>query len=306
MSSSTTIEGAFLTRIDGTAAQSSYVVFPMVALFAPADEIVFKFNYLEQVSGLVSFAANTEGTTVSRTLAWEFRWMNQGGSFSSWTAATSPNLAAASVDEDLPLYIELRATRGGADTSGFIGIHSLILAHSVNISADSGFGRINLSTLRTDLQAFWIALLQSWVIQYSGADHYEVKYEPREWVTNTKKPIIYLHTLERTDESSFGANRTYLNFQMRVGIKPLRGATVSYNEMLDRLQNLFDPIFGPQARHTFDFKGVSLIGVSLQDCGIRIEQPSGDTEFHDSETMMVYNEFTASFSVNFLVLQKDI
>lgn len=278
----------------------------MVALLAIGDQIVFRFNFLEQVSGLVSFAAQIEGAGVMRTIAWEFRWMNYGGAFSAWTSVTPPNLAAATVDEDLPLYLEFRATRGGADNTGFIGIHSLIVGHTVNRSAASGFGRINLSTLHSDLKAFWIALLQEWSVEISGADHYVVKYEPREWVTETKKPTIYLHTLERIDQNSLGTNKMQVGFLMRVGIKPIKGATRDYDLMLDRLQNIFYPTFGPQARHTFTFKGLPIIGASLQELGISLNQPSGDTEFHDSTTLSIYNEFTANFAVNFLALPQNI
>jgi len=271
----------------------------LLSLLAIGDVAVFEIGFVEQVTGLQTFAANTTGTTGTRTIAWEFRWKNSGGTFTAWATPTNVALAAIAPDEDLPFYIEIRATRGGADATGIIEINSFAFAYTYNPQAVTGYGMISQENLHGDTIALFIAIIQSWVWQVSGGDHYDVVYKPREWVYNTVKPTIYLHGLTQLDTEQQTIGTMQKNAQISIGIKPVVNKTTGYDQQLSRLLAMFDPFQYGKTEFDFTFKGVEYIAAKMGDVGLQISATSGMQEFEDQSTQTWYHEFTIAFSLNF-------
>mgnify|MGYP000246355845 CR=1 FL=1 len=104
-----------ITRSQGSG-QATERFFPPLAFLADGEQWIVRLNYIEQVTGLVSF-----GYQANLSLGVAFRWMQPGGAWSAWIAPTAPNLAAVAPNQDLPLYVELRFTRTDALAARAVG-----------------------------------------------------------------------------------------------------------------------------------------------------------------------------------------
>lgn len=288
-----------ITRDNAGNGQFSTAGTRLLSLLAIGDVAVFELGFVEQVTGLQTFAANTTGTTGTRTIDWEFRWKNGGGTFTAWATLANPALAAIVPDEDLPFYIEARATRSGTDATGIIEIGSLAFGYTYDAQATVGYGRISQENLHGDTIALFVAVIESWVWQVGGADHFDVVYKPREWVYNATKPTIYLHGLTQLDSAAFTVGSFDKNAQITIGVKPVVNKTVGYDQQLSRLLAMLDPFQYGKTTFDFTFKGVEYIGAKLPDLGVTITANSGMIELEDASTLSWYHEFTVSFSLNF-------
>jgi len=270
-----------------------------MALPAIGDIRVLQFQMLEQVSALSDAAIQVDNSTLTRTFEAEFRLSTDGTSFGSWLAFTNPMLAGLVIDANNQLYIEIRVTRTGSDASGVLVWSFAGFTATIDDQATVGRGLPSQENIHGDTIALFIAVIQSWVWQVEGGDHYHVDYKPRFWEFTTVKPTIYLHSLLQTGTSHDAISDMNRLAQISIGIKPVKGRTEGYNEQLSRLLSMFDPLNEGVVRWTFTYKGVRYIDATLADLGMRIESTSGMQEFHDQDAHVIYNEFVLSFSLSF-------
>jgi len=275
-----------------------------LALGAIGDVAVLQFKMREQVEALSGASISVSNVTGTRSYSAEFRWGIDGAAWSSWLAFTSPMLAAQVLDIDEQFYIEIRITRTGSDATGVLLWTFAGYTATTNDQGTVGRGLISQENLHGDTIALFVALIQSWVWQYGGADHYEVVYAPRSWKFSTVKPTIYVHSLTQGGYSRESISEYGKNAQISIGVKPVVGKTDGYNQQLSRLLAMFDPLNAGAVRWTFDFKGVHYIDATLGDVGVSVNSTSGMQEFQDHDTYTVYHEFVLSFSVSFTNIAK--
>lgn len=267
------------------------------SITAIGNAVVLQYSRMERVSGLTNAGIEVAGTSATRIAVAEFRWSTDGATWSPWLAFTTPMLEGLVLDANDGFYIEVRVTRDGTDNTGVITWTLCTFDTTIDEQATVGAGRISQENLHGDTIAAWIAIIQSWVWQVNGADHYFVDYKPRFWDFNTTKPTIYLHGLTQLDTDADVLGQVLLNAQISIGIKPVKNKTVDYDKMLSRLLAVFNPYQYGDREWTFDFKGVRWINTKLPDFGIKIEAVSGFQEFEDAQAGQFWHEFTVSFAI---------
>lgn len=269
------------------------------AITAIGDAVVLQYPFMEQVSGLSGAGIEVGGTSATRTYVAEFRWSTDGVTWTSWLAFTTPMLAAQVLDPDNRFYMEIRVTRTGTDNTGVLTWTYATFSTTIDSQAVSGHGKITQLNIFGDTKAAFVAIIQSWVWQVTGGDHYIVAYKHRDAVYNVTKPTIYLHGLEFTDTDALSTCVMRKNGQISIGMKPVANKTTGYDEQISRLLTVFDPFNYGRAAWNFTFKGVVFVDTPLPTFGLIINSVSGLQEFYDTASEQFHHEFTVGFSIDF-------
>lgn len=271
---------------------------------AIGDERILQFKMREQVESLGDAVVNVDGITVTRQCTVDFRWGIDGATWSAWMTFDTPTLAGIAPNINDQFYIEIRATRTGSSTTGTLNWNLCSFSTTINDQGTVGRGLVSMENLHGDTLELFRSIIQSWVWQVGGADHYEVACKPREWDFSTVKPTIYIHSLTQTGYDRESIAYYAKTAQVTIGIKPVKGRTDGYSQQLSRLLAAFDPLERGRAKWTFDYKGVHYIDATLGDVGLFVDAVSGMQEFHDRDSHQVYHEITLSFSLRFYNIAK--
>ena len=278
---------------------------PLIQLLAIGDVVEFQFSKREQLSGLAGWNSTTTGETGTRTLAWQFRWRNNG-SFSSWATLTTGNISAISPDEDQPFYLEVRATRGGSDATGIIAIYVVAFDYTFNRSAVSGHGALVDLTLQRDLFDLFAACIQfKMPTSTTGRDRIMVVDSWPQGQSNKGNTIpIYWHDLRTLPSRNtlMGGSGSEFRFQVRMTVKTvgqskgdlIQGAP-TFDFVLGIIRRLFDSTTYHVDSYDVTFKGIQFLDMRLRDFGIY------NFELEDRGSYLENSDTSHEFLINFAI-----
>ncbi|NIV12886.1 MAG: hypothetical protein GWN62_16875 [Aliifodinibius sp.] len=271
----------------------------LITLNNIGDVGILNFNFVEQVVSVDSFSDNITGETATRTVTKEFRWGTDGSTWSSWLALTDAMLSALSLNANNRFYIQARYTRGGSDASGQIQINQLLFNYTFDPQATQGHGALVNTLLDDEMPDLMVAMIENYLYQVGGGDHYDVRYTHPLACNPSTKPIIYVYNFDTADtvQASLCEWRQVVRFV--VGVKRVIDRTKGYGWQLGRLRSMFNPHVSEQFTFNFTFKTVDFVAVTMRDMGIMNPEASGMVEYFDQDCDAITHEFAVSMEVRF-------
>jgi len=167
--------------------------------------------------------------------------------------------------------------------------------------ATSGHGLISTANLFDDVKELMAVLVDNYVYQISGHNHYKVEWTPRDWCTPTTKPIIYMHGLTIMEREQLDICTYKQNIQFNMGVKQVKGKTKGFGRQISALSQVFNPYRWGELRFSYTFKGVDFVGVRMTEIGIDDPDTGGMLEFQDNDVKEFYYEWTNSLSLRFKI-----
>lgn len=306
MATSTTSEHSFRRQnLIGNQAQV-YVreSLPIIDLNAINDNHVMATSFIEQLSGIDSFAIETTGVTGTRTLTVQFRHSTDNLTWTTWNTADISNLQLITYNSNQRAYFQWLFGRAGSDTTGIISVKALSLGFTYNKAALSNFGAFTDVTMRGDLKKFLAAVIQTSVIQYSGKDRWEVKaYELRQGSKALKNEILIASlTTGGTTEQTSGEGNWPIQCDLlvkrhgnNVGID--QGFNDEFDEMCGILETIFRRDQNSQYRYSFNFKGVDFVQIPLSKLGASRFEIDDLGDVYDEATASIYHRYQLKFII---------
>lgn len=264
------------------------------------DELILNINKVEQVSSINSFSDNVTGETATRTVTKEFRWSTDGTYSGSWIALTNAQLTALSLTANNPFYIQVKYTRGGSDATGTIGIDYIVFSYTFDPQATQGHGQLVNTLLDEEVPTLMQEMIENYIYQYLGGDHYSVQHVNPLFCTPTNKPIVYVYDFDTADVEYISLCNWLAVIRFRVGIKKMGdNRTKGYGWQLGRLRTMFNERLYNQFTYDLTFKSTDFVGVTMEDFGIIESRASGMQEFADEDCQQLFHEFAVELKLRF-------
>lgn len=272
---------------------------PIYELLAPGDSVEFVMNFMEQVESVDAFGDFVLGETATRTLTREFAWSTDGITYTAYAPLTNPNLNALVLDPDARLYFKVKYTRGGADATGLIQIYRFVFDVTRDPQAMRGHGCIVEDRIEEELPQLVKAMLEQYVYQVNGSNHFDVEIRNPQENHVTHKPII---TIYNVDTSEINA-RNVKNYQNKVffnvHLTKVREKTDGFERMVGIVRTMFQNFTKLNYPFSITFKDVVFVGVRPGDLGIKSCGVVSMIEGYDQPSKTAFRELIVSVDLEF-------